>query len=124
LISEGFISWGLVLPRASFPEGPKDLASMKATQVHALEPGRVLGRDFAQDAEGGKQNALIGNQTCGGIILRGTIVPTSPRGRAREEGIRQSLGTEPERSLPSPVRSSGQDKSTMRGAEQLQEAAK
>jgi hypothetical protein len=64
------------------------------------------GRDFEREAEGGERDALIGIQTRGGTILRGTTVPPSPGGPAGREGIRRSPGTGRERSPPSPVRSS------------------
>jgi hypothetical protein len=75
------------------------------------------GRDFARDAEGGERDALIGIQTRGGTVLRGTTVPLSPGGPAGREGIRRSPGTGRARSPPSPVRSSGQDWPALRGAE-------
>jgi hypothetical protein len=75
------------------------------------------GRDFERDAEGGEQDALIGIQTRGDTILRGTTVPPLRGGPTGREGIERSPGTGRERSPPSPVRSSGQDWSALRGAE-------
>jgi hypothetical protein len=76
------------------------------------------GRNFARDAKGGERDALIGIETRGGTILRGTTVPPSPGGPAGREGIRRSPGTGREKSPPSPVRNSGQDWPVLRGAEQ------
>jgi hypothetical protein len=67
------------------------------------------GRDFTRDARKGKQDTLIGIQTRGGTILRGTTVPPSPNDTTGREGIRRTPGTGRERSPPSPVRSSYQD---------------
>jgi hypothetical protein len=76
------------------------------------------GRDFTPDAGEGEQDALIGIQTRGGTILRGTMVPPSPNDTAGQEGTRWTPGTGRERSLPSPVRSGHQDWPALQGTEQ------
>jgi hypothetical protein len=59
------------------------------------------GRDFTRDAGEGEQDALIGIQTRGGTILRGTTMPPSPNDTAGREGTRRTPGTGRERSPPS-----------------------
>jgi hypothetical protein len=75
------------------------------------------GRDFARETGEGKQDALIGIQTRGGTILRGTTVPPSPGDPAGREGTRRTPGTGRERSPPSPVRSGHQDWPTLQGTD-------
>jgi hypothetical protein len=75
------------------------------------------GRDFAREIGEGEQDALIGIQTRGGTILRGTTVPPSPGDPAEREGTRRTPRTCRERSPPSPVRSGHQDWPTLQGTD-------